>query len=410
MGIRLISDTVMAFGYDSYVRINYPQFHIDPSIEPDNPDSWQSSRDNQMRDGFGGTLWRYLTATETYDPQTGNVTNLVPAWAFHRTHLAHWMSLFHLSGLRLDSLNNVADWDFIAQFRSDAIAHFADLYPSSENNAEARAERFLVIGEELNLPLELIKRSNPSVDALWNNQFQNRVRGAIIGQGVDDDFEWTVRKMIDCRQLQLNGGQFTDCTQAVNYITSHDVQGAVRLYNYLDASGVSDVDKEQRSKLAFACLLTAVGVPMILAGDEFCDKSDKPSFGPYKQEDPINWMSKTDPWRSRIFRCVARLIELRKRSQALGVNDTSFIHFDFSNGRRIVAWVRGDDANTLVVTVANFSSVQITDSQYIVDNWPNTPAGMKWRDTMQDGSPVVENAGQVPLGPWDAKVYELFRP
>ena len=410
MDIRLISDTVMAFGYDSYVRINFPQFHIVPLAEPDNPDSWQSSRDNQMRDGYGGSLWRYETAIETYDPQTGNITNLVPAWAFHRTHLAHWMSLFHLAGLRLDSLNNVANWDFIAQFRSDAIAHFADLYPSSENDTGDRAARFLVIGEELALPLEMIKRPNPSVDSLWNQQFQTRVRGAIIGQGVDDNFEWTVRKMIDCRELQLDGGQFTDGTQSVNYITSHDVEGAVRLYNYLDGYGISDADKEQRSKLAFACLLTAVGIPMLLAGDEFCDKSDKPSTFPYKEEDPINWNRKNDPWRLRIFNCVARLIDLRKRSRALGVNDTSFIHFDFSNGRRIVAWVRGNQTDTLVVTVANFSFVQITSSQYIVNNWPNTPAGMKWRNIMQEGSPTVENAGQVPLGAWDAQVYELFRP
>lgn len=33
-------------------------------------------------------------------------------------------------------------------------------------------------------------------------------------------------------------------------------------------------EKEQRAKLAFVCLLTAVGIPMILAGEEFVDQME----------------------------------------------------------------------------------------------------------------------------------------
>jgi hypothetical protein len=49
-------------------------------------------------------------------------------------------------------------------------------------------------------------------------------------------------------------------------------RGNERLYNYLDFNGVAF--KEKQIKLAFACLLTAVGIPMILAGDEFADEHD----------------------------------------------------------------------------------------------------------------------------------------
>jgi len=53
--------------------------------------------------------------------------------------------------------------------------------------------------------------------------------------------------------------------------------------------------REKRIKLAFVCLLTAVGIPMILAGEEFADEHD--FFNPDgnvaqsggKQVDPVNF-------------------------------------------------------------------------------------------------------------------------
>jgi hypothetical protein len=60
----------------------------------------------------------------------------------------------------------------------------------------------------------------------------------------------------------------------VIYPTSHDVEGFEneRLFTFFLNNSVADGEK--RMKLAFACLLTAVGLPMILAGDEFADRHD----------------------------------------------------------------------------------------------------------------------------------------
>ena len=78
-------------------------------------------------------------------------------------------------------------------------------------------------------------------------------------------------KAIDCRPLG-----FADGAQAVNYITKHDVEGDrhERLFNFLRLHGRQRADREKRIKLAFACLLTAVGIPMMLAGEEFADQHD----------------------------------------------------------------------------------------------------------------------------------------
>jgi len=66
------------------------------------------------------------------------------------------------------------------------------------------------------VPLALI--TDRRRDGLWNYHFSGLVRSAVLGWG--DDFASVVRQMIDCRAFG-----FTDGAQAVNYITSHDVEG-----------------------------------------------------------------------------------------------------------------------------------------------------------------------------------------
>src|SRR5215469_17580542 len=126
-------------------------------------------------------------------------------------------------------------------------------------------------------------------------------------------------------------------------------------------------EKEKRIKLTFVCLLTAVGIPIILAGEEFADQHDifdehgwvSQSGG--KQIDPVKFSRLTDrsdsdePMRRRIFNYVARLVKFRTRHSALAVDETDFIHMDFTDGKRVLAWKRGGPCDDPVVVVANFS-------------------------------------------------------
>jgi glycosidase len=209
-----------------------------------------------------------------------------------------------------------------------------------------------------------------------------------------------VRKLVDCRNLG-----FRDGAQAVNYVTSHDVENfrGERLFDYLQNNGVAD--KEKRVKLAFACLLTSVGIPMIFAGEEFADQHDLPIRHPEKQVDPVNFHRVEEDWRRRIFDYVARLVRLRTTSDALAVNDTNFIHVDL-NGKQVLAWRRGRPGDDPIVVVANFSDFASgPGGEYIVRNWPPTPAGRTWREVTQVRAVPLEWAGREPLFPWEAKVY-----
>lgn len=398
-GIRFFADVVMAFGTHAPLEnLNFEDFHLDPDLLPDDPDANQSGGQGR-RNGFGGTLWRYSHRVDGYDPLDGATRTHFPARQYMKLSLLRWMQDFALDGLRLDSVNNIANWDFVQEFKDLARSYWA--------SGGSAPDRFLVVGEELGVPKELVTQGR--LDGLWNEDFKRMIRCAILGQSSEKEpsFEWTVRKVIDCRLLG-----FTDGAQAVNYLGSHDVEGFrnERLYNFLVNNGVPLT--EERIKLAFVCLLTAVGVPMILAGDEFADQHDFGVGNPAKQRDAVNFDRMEEPWRRGVFDYVARLVKFRTSSAALGVNDTDFIHVDFDAGKRVLVWRRGfAGSDEQVVVVANFSDYVSENAgnggEYVVPAWPATPAGKRWREITQDRDVPGEWVGREPIYGWEAKVYAL---
>jgi glycosidase len=238
-----------------------------------------------------------------------------------------------------------------------------------------------------------------------------------LGQSVEhENFEWTVRQLIDCRLLNDHNGAFTDGAQAINYVTSHDIEGFrnERLYTLLRNNQIFAT--EERIKLAFVCLLTAVGIPMIFAGEEFADEHDLPIRHPEKQVDPVNFSRLEGPenaFRRRILAYVSRLVKFRIASEALAVNDTRFLHVDFNDGKRVIVWQRGrEDSQALVVVVANFSDYGTPNAstpfaEYVVPNFPATPPGKRWREITQERDVPPAWIGREPIFPWEAKVYAL---
>jgi pullulanase len=411
-GIRFIYDAVMAFSNrDPYRLAGYMDFHVhftDLSRPPyDHLDPEQGGRD-----GFGGDLWKYGLQQQTFDPVSGEVGNHHRARRHMISHLLHWMSFYHVDGLRLDSVNNYGNWDFAGDVRREARQAWNERWDAEGNPSFGADERFLVVGEELSVPKGLLSR----LDGLWNEEFKHILRKVILGRNADGEpsFEQSVRKLIDCRNLG-----FSDLSQAVNYLGSHDVGGPgnERLYNYLGFNGVAL--KAPRIKLAFACLLTAVGIPMILAGDEFADEHDIDIFAgsadgrtpdDNKQLDPVNYERlDRDAWRQDVFRYVSRLVKLRTTADALSVNDTAFIHADFEDGKRVLVWQRGrPGVDQPVIVVANFSEFGTPGAddpraEYVIPAWPALAPGQRWQEvTLERDAP---RAGREPLFPWEAKVY-----
>lgn len=393
-GVRFFYDAVMAFAHEEPYRYgNFPDFHV----------QWGAGDPEQGgRNAWGGDLFKYRYAVHGYDPVLGEQSTLYPARGLMLSHIARWIDDFRIDGIRLDSVENIDCYDFLR-----------DLYGYARERWNARGvgrDRQLVVAEAAAMPSSLIEQG--CVGGMWNFQFRERVRWAIQGMNApeDPDFETTIRRLIDCRLVV--GGEnrqvYSSGDQAVNYVTSHDIGGYrnERLYNFLNNNGIWDTEK--RIKLAFVCLMTALGIPMILAGEEFADIQDEYLTGD-KEIDPIDYSLLEHDWRRRIFDHLARLVRLRTVSDGLAGDDVSFIHVDFAWGKRVLAWVRGYGTAT-VVTVANFSdwgSPTSPGAEYVVHNWPAAPPGLSWREVTQDRRVPAEWVGREPLFPWEAKVYAL---
>jgi glycosidase len=187
----------------------------------------------------------------------------------------------------------------------------------------------------------------------------------------------------------------------------------------LQKSGFSGIALQKRVQLAFVCLLTANGIPMFLAGEEFADQNDlfdsdgniTDSGG--KEVDPVDFSRLEEPLRHSTFEYVSRLVHLRASHPALGVNDTDFLHVDFNDNKRVLVWRRGMAEQDPVVVVANFSDYStpngLTDPNagYVVHNWPDTPPGRHWRDVSQQRDVQPAQIGKEPIFSWEAKVYTL---
>ncbi len=436
-GIRVFLDVVLGYGRrDPCISVGDSVFHFPAAASGttwnDADPEQRTSRPGELRQDWGGRLWRYITPqTGVYDPisganpASGQATSVVPARRFLQIAVERWIRDFHVDGLRLDSIETVANWDFVGEYRHHARATFAEVCGS----ASQADDHFLVVGEELQVPLAILKQTadgqpgQDRLDALWNETWKKRIRAAILGTNCDGDatFEDTVRRIVDCR-----AAGFSDGSEAINYLTSHDVQGFrnERLFHFFDNNGVTK--KEERFKLAFTCLLTSVGIPMILAGEEFGDESDLALSYPQKFFDAVNWdrlqhaidqdqggdASGQDDtrWRKRVRDHVRALCHLRATHPALGMNDTDVFHRDFDSGKRVLAWRRGSLANPVVV-VANFSDWGSDPSQpgaeYRVPNWPATPPGKTWFELTTNQAVPSDWVGRWGLFPWDAKVYLL---
>ena len=455
-GIRIFLDVVLGFMKEEpYKRIAFDDFYLEnPQKHRDDPDAFNSRKGGgrELRNPFGASCPRYVKRKTTYDPVSGRVDNISPARQHMLTFLTRWMQDFQIDGIRMDSVENVANWDFIRDFKDAAREHFRQRYQASGAAADAK---FLVVGEELEMPPELLR--DQRLDGLWNERFQGLVRAALLGESADGlNFEDTVRRAIDCRIE----GVFDDGARAVNYLTSHDVEGQrkERLYNLMQAAlslasseplfdrqrietEVRDsIQREgrepdpdeprarasqiilhrarlRRIKLGFICQMTAVGIPMILAGEEFGDQHDlfdsrgNVTHQGGKQVDPVNFSRFDDPDRRNVFEYVRRLVHLRTSHPALSMNDTSFIHVDFDAGKRVLVWKRGEDTDPVVV-VANFSGFTTPNAlspgaEYFVPNWPNTPAGRHWFEVTQGRHVKTGRHNRESIFAWEAKVYRL---
>lgn len=418
-GVRFIYDAVMAFSTDNpYRYINFSDFFIKES-------SGDPEEGNRIP--YTGDLIKFNYKVKGYKPtnpydENGQVVEkeYYPAHEFLMMHLLYLMKEYRIDGIKVDSVNNINNYDFLSEIKESCHRDWAEKLCKSEDHS-------IVIAEDTNISRDLLEQGRS--DAIYNEEFKRRVRRVVLGKPYkEESFEETLRKMIDCRQLDKG----IQCTcQAINYITSPDLGGKnnERMLSYLLNQGIEGrEDVQKRIELSFACLMTSIGMPMILAGEEFADQQNNPTIDicpenneeceeiVRKQSDATCYSRLGDQWRREVFTKVSRLAKFRQESEALSHENLEFLQMEISEEKKLAVWQRGSGEN-IVITVANFSNYTTpeagnSEGQEIIENWPKfdgypTPLGKKWVEITSARDVSNDWIGKEPVYPWEAKVYAL---
>jgi 1,4-alpha-glucan branching enzyme len=362
LGIRVIMDVVMNHARKCPLeQLAFDWFFLRDKTEEGDREDW------------GGRLFRYRT-------RAGDGS--YAARELHYRTAEFWIREYHVDGFRIDEFKGIDHWEFVQTFRDRAWAAHRALFPDRP---------FLVVAEDSwrRAAAAQARPTNPGgrkvVDSIWNFAFQEEARHLLRDR---IDTRWgepprreRIRALVGgWRQWNGLGRRFHDgfgdLAEAVNYITSHDVEqpgeqrfvteilGEILRERGLGDGGVEQVrravdgaataeervreahrDALHRAGSAFALLLTSVGIPMFLAGEEFGDVHDLEHRKWWlKMSDPVDWSRAAIPAHRALRNRVAELIRLRTSAPALQRNEVEFFYFhpgiDHDGGVRVFAFCR----------------------------------------------------------------------
>jgi 1,4-alpha-glucan branching enzyme len=358
-GIRVVVDVVMnMFAPECPLAALAAQWYYEPS--------------SPGRQDWGQNLFHFSS------PSYGNY---FAAREFLCEMAEFWISEYHVDGFRIDDFNDINNWDFIQQFHDRATAKSALLFPGKP---------FLVIAEDSNREF-VATSNNPNnpggknvVDAIWNFGYRDEVRN-LLTNAIYTNWGQPSRSQRVAHLISKDGvwngltqafdPGYSDMSCSVDYITSHDVADAPRLMNVLlgpmlQAVGLGDggvdnvkgavdgADSSSNGTLqatvqaalsrtfgAFAILMTSVGMPMFLAGEEFGDVHDTNYIDVNeKQQDPVQWNRAAFRGNAALYKNVVKLIQLRTSHPALQRDEVEVFYFhpqfDDSVAPRVFAYCR----------------------------------------------------------------------
>ena len=389
-GIRVVLDVVMnMFAPQCPLAVLAPQWFYEPA--------------SPGRQDWGQDLFRFNTAA--YD-------SYFAAREFLCEMAEFWVSEYHIDGYRIDDFADINNWDFIQEFHDRATAQSQALFPGKP---------FLVVAEDSNGRFVATQDDpdNPQgrkvTDAIWNFGYRDESR-RLFANSINTAWGQPSRSVRVQHLISKDGmwndwnhlfdAGYEDMACSVDYITSHDVADGPRLMNIilgplLQAANLGDgsvanvayaVDNADTSPNpalqaavqtalrrvfgAFAVLMTSVGIPMWLAGEEFGDVHDT-SYTDVneKQQDPVQWNRAAFRGNSDLRANVAKLIQLRTSHSALQRNEVEAFYFhpqfDDNDSPRVFAYSRtaGQPLGTSgqVIVIANMGPQSFPN--YDIPGW-----------------------------------------
>jgi len=428
-GIRVLLDVVM--------NMFAPKCPLAALAAP-----WFYEPGSPGRQDWGQDL--FLFDTPSYD-------NYFAAREFLCEMAEFWVSEYHVDGFRIDDFADINNWNLVQEFHDRAWAKSQALFPGKP---------FLVVAEDSNRRFVTTTNDpfnpggNKVVDAIWNFGYRDEIRRLVTNSintiwGQPSRTE-RVEHLIS-KDGVWNGWNYAfdtgydDMACSVDYITSHDVADAPRLMNIilgpmLQAAGLGDgsvqnvrwamdnADSSSNPALqgvvqaalrqafgAFAILMTSVGMPMWLAGEEFGDVHDTDYIDVNaKQQDPVQWGRAAFSRNAELEANVAKLIQLRTSHPALQRNEVECFYFhpqfDDNDGPRVFAYCRTGGqplgVSGQVIVIANMGPQSFPI--YVIPGWRwggSALTEIGYPNTLPGYNPMTGTLS-LSLNPFEARVFK----
>ena len=251
-------------------------------------------------------------------------------------------------------------------FRFDAAAHLGwsvsqpDLGIYGWSNALYDHDSTVYqIAEHLPSNISLIENTNFS--AGWHDSFHDRLK--IDSHNQYNSTMDIMRQIIGLHEYTNWGTPYSNFTQAVKYMISHDEQSLIQ--EMVEFDNFTMQQALERDKFYSTILFTSNGIPMLWQGQEFGFKSgwtDQNQNGNWDEEKlsyrPIDWnVLETENGQSH-FEHYKKLIYLRKNNPAFSKGEFYDL-YRYTNQGVVVYGYKDNRENSLndqVVVIANFSS------------------------------------------------------
>lgn len=325
-----------------------------------NHDYWYY-HDPKHEDFVWGPEFNYEHYDDNFD--------IFPAREFIGDVVKFWISEYHIDGIRYDAARQIDNFDFM-YWIGDVAHQTANMKP------------FYNVAEYIPENIEITNVDGP-MDGAWHESFSQDMKKLVF------DGEFNIEQLKNVIDGKRQG--YLGAVNMVNYLTSHDQE---RFMAELGNREIFGEEAFKRVKMGVAILMTAVGIPFILMGEEFGEYKPLSTDG-----NILDWTILSEDPNQALLDCYKGLIHLRKNCHALYTNNIDFFHEDPDS--QVLAYVRWNDEGSRVAVVINSSNNFLSEYQV-----PNFPQDGTWHEWMWDYDIEVEGGTLITdLGEYEAKVF-----
>ena len=307
-----------------------------------------------------------------------------------------WVDEYKVDGFRFDAMYMIG-WDM--QQQEYGIPGWSTALYNYDSTIYQIAEH---------LPSNPWLIDNTDLSSGWHDSFHDRLLNDVHNQSLGTIS--IMRQIVGLHEYSDWGDPYSDRTQAVKYMVSHDEQSI--LQEMVTFNNYSIEEARERDKFYATVLFTSLGIPMLFQGQEFglqTGWNDDNNNGNYDEEKlqyrPVDWsLLDTDIGQSHLEH-YSTLARLRKSNPAF-YNGTFYDLYRYTNEKVIVYGYKDEsdnNNNNQIVVVANFSTIERT-----VENVPFLSSG-EWYNVFDPNDVVSINEdnsyGEYSIAAKSAAVY-----